>query len=36
LIWRRNSPREKEFRMMAGILRDAAETQEIMDTAQAA
>jgi LysR family transcriptional regulator, hydrogen peroxide-inducible genes activator len=36
LIWRRNSPREKEFRMMAGILREAAETQEIMDTAQAA
>ncbi|RVT39852.1 hydrogen peroxide-inducible genes activator [Sphingobium algorifonticola] len=24
LVWRRNSPREKEFRMMAEILRDAA------------
>ncbi|MCC4253009.1 hydrogen peroxide-inducible genes activator [Sphingobium naphthae] len=24
LVWRRNSPREKEFRMLAGILRDAA------------
>jgi LysR family hydrogen peroxide-inducible transcriptional activator len=37
LIWRRNSPREKEFRMMAGILRDGAETQEVTDVpAQAA
>ncbi|WP_420143590.1 hydrogen peroxide-inducible genes activator [Sphingobium sp.] len=26
LIWRRNSPREKEFRLLAGILRDAAAT----------
>jgi LysR family hydrogen peroxide-inducible transcriptional activator len=26
LVWRRNSPREKEFRLLAGILRDAAET----------
>ena len=25
LVWRRNSPREKEFRLLAGILRDAAE-----------
>ncbi|MGC4250529.1 MAG: hydrogen peroxide-inducible genes activator [Sphingobium sp.] len=25
LIWRRNSPREKEFRLLAEILRDAAE-----------
>lgn len=25
LIWRRNSPREKEFRLLAGILRDAAQ-----------
>jgi LysR family hydrogen peroxide-inducible transcriptional activator len=24
LVWRRNSPREKEFRMLAGILREAA------------
>lgn len=24
LVWRRNSPREKEFRLLAGILRDAA------------
>ncbi len=29
LIWRRNSPREKEFRMMAGILRAAAKAQEV-------
>ncbi|MET0137592.1 MAG: LysR substrate-binding domain-containing protein, partial [Sphingobium sp.] len=39
LIWRRNSPREKEFRMMAGILRDAAEVQAVTDlpvTAEAA
>ncbi|HEX7820033.1 MAG TPA: hydrogen peroxide-inducible genes activator [Sphingobium sp.] len=36
LIWRRNSPREKEFRMMAGILRDAAEVQDIVDTVVAA
>ncbi len=27
LIWRRNSPREADFRMMAGILRSAAERQ---------
>ncbi|MBO9670092.1 MAG: hydrogen peroxide-inducible genes activator [Sphingobium sp.] len=27
LIWRRNSPRETDFRMMAGILRNAAERQ---------
>jgi len=27
LIWRRNSPRETDFRMMAGILRTAAERQ---------
>lgn len=27
LIWRRSSPREKEFRMMAGILREAASQQ---------
>ena len=26
LVWRRNSPREKEFRLLAGILRDAAAT----------
>ncbi|MFB0872475.1 MULTISPECIES: hydrogen peroxide-inducible genes activator [unclassified Sphingobium] len=26
LVWRRNSPREKEFRLLAGILRDAAQT----------
>ncbi len=25
LLWRKNSPREKEFRLLAGILRDAAE-----------
>ncbi|MEA3387911.1 hydrogen peroxide-inducible genes activator [Sphingobium sp. CCH11-B1] len=25
LVWRRNSPREKEFRLLAGILREAAE-----------
>lgn len=25
LLWRKSSPREKEFRMMAGILREAAE-----------
>jgi LysR family hydrogen peroxide-inducible transcriptional activator len=25
LVWRKNSPREKEFRMLAGILRDAAD-----------
>ncbi len=31
LVWRRNSPREKEFRMMAGILRDAAELQAVVD-----
>ncbi|MET0241552.1 MAG: hydrogen peroxide-inducible genes activator [Sphingobium sp.] len=36
LIWRRNSPREKEFRMMADILRSAAEAQDIVDTPQAA
>ncbi|HEX7852587.1 MAG TPA: hydrogen peroxide-inducible genes activator [Sphingobium sp.] len=36
LIWRRNSPREKEFRMMAEILRAGAQTQDIADTAQAA
>ena len=36
LIWRRNSPREKEFRMMADILRAGAERQEIVDTAEAA
>jgi LysR family hydrogen peroxide-inducible transcriptional activator len=28
LIWRRNSPRETDFRMMAGILRNAAERQK--------
>jgi len=27
LIWRRNSPREADFRMLAGILRNAAEQQ---------
>ncbi len=27
LVWRRNSPRETDFRMMAGILRNAAERQ---------
>lgn len=26
LVWRRNSPREKEFHLLAGILRDAAVT----------
>lgn len=26
LVWRRNSPREKEFRLLSGILRDAAAT----------
>jgi LysR family hydrogen peroxide-inducible transcriptional activator len=26
LVWRKNSPREKEFRLLAGILRDAAQT----------
>jgi LysR family hydrogen peroxide-inducible transcriptional activator len=36
LIWRRNSPREKEFRLMAGILRGAAETQHVTDAAKAA
>ncbi len=25
LVWRRNSPREKEFKLLSGILRDAAE-----------
>jgi LysR family hydrogen peroxide-inducible transcriptional activator len=35
LIWRRNSPREKEFRLMAGILRDAAEVQDIVHSAPA-
>ena len=36
LIWRRNSPREKEFRMMAGILRDAAENQDVTNVVVAA
>jgi len=36
LIWRRNSPREKEFRMMAGILREAAEAQDVTDQPQPA
>src|SRR3546814_9276139 len=26
LVWRKNSPREKEFRLLAQILRDAAQT----------
>ncbi|MBB3981543.1 LysR family hydrogen peroxide-inducible transcriptional activator [Sphingobium fontiphilum] len=34
LIWRRNSPREKEFRLLAGILRDAAqENRQLPDVA---
>ncbi|MGK2912603.1 MAG: hydrogen peroxide-inducible genes activator [Sphingobium sp.] len=28
LVWRKNSPREKEFRMLAEILREAAATQK--------
>jgi LysR family hydrogen peroxide-inducible transcriptional activator len=35
LIWRRNSPREKEFRMMADILRSEAEKQDIVDAVAA-
>ncbi len=27
LVWRRNSPRETDFRLMAGILRNAAAKQ---------
>lgn len=29
LVWRRNSPRETDFRLMAGILRNAAEHQRL-------
>lgn len=36
LVWRRNSPREKEFRLMAGILRAAAENQNVVETTEAA
>lgn len=36
LIWRRNSPREKEFRMLAGILRDSAMADTPLEIADAA
>jgi LysR family hydrogen peroxide-inducible transcriptional activator len=36
LVWRKNSPREKEFRMLAGILRDAADIPEDRPIEQAA
>lgn len=29
LVWRKNSPRDKEFRLLAELLRDAADLQEI-------
>lgn len=35
LIWRRNSPREREFRMLADILREASERRE-QEAAEAA
>jgi LysR family hydrogen peroxide-inducible transcriptional activator len=37
LVWRRNSPREKEFRLMADLLRTAAAPiSDVAETAQAA
>jgi len=28
LVWRKNSPREKEFRLLAELLRDAADLSQ--------
>ncbi|WP_242122833.1 hydrogen peroxide-inducible genes activator [Sphingobium sp. Sx8-8] len=33
LVWRKNSPREKEFRLLAELLRDAAEVPKVSEAA---
>ncbi|WP_375196541.1 hydrogen peroxide-inducible genes activator [Sphingobium sp.] len=33
LVWRKNSPREKEFRLLAELLRDAAELPKVSEAA---